>query len=483
MTRIHPLRARLQKPRLPAIQGNILQGYRYPRAAYVWLRFADATAGRRWLAMLDVTSAQEWDAKPAFARNVALTARGLEALGVDPELMATFSDEFLAGMRARAQRPLGDLGPSAPERWDAPFDAEAAARGRDPHALLSLFAQTDDALSELVRDADGEGVAIVHVLRAGELDAAAGRDPAREHFGFTDGFSQPSFRRVRYRGRQPKGNGVPLRFGRWRRLALGELVLGYVDEDLVYPEMPAGVLGPDSTYMVWRRLSQDVAEFRAWTLGAAGGDPADAAKVRAQIVGRWPNGTPLATHPDGSDEQSCTDAKRLNAVRYKPDPHGSACPLGAHVRRANPRDGLPFGHKLTYRHRIVRRGMPYGPELSDDPSPLERDADRGLVFVCLNANISRQYEVVQGEWLSDGRAFDLGADRDPLTAGPQDDGKFVLHGKPAYKPPLGGGGRPATPPRLLVGLPEFVRTRGGEYLWVPSVPALSALGAGTEASA
>jgi len=475
VTWIHPLRARLQRPRLDAIQGNVLQGYRYRRAAYVWLRFADADAGRRWLATLDVTSAEEWDDKPAFARNVALTAAGLEALGVAPELMATFSDEFLDGMRERARRPLGDVGDSAPEKWPHPFD------GKQPlHALLSLFAATDDVLSELVRDADGEDVENVYELRAGVLDPMPGRDPAREHFGFTDGFSQPSFRRVKYVTRQPKGNGVPLRFGRWRRLALGELVLGYVDEDLVYPEMPAGVLGPDSTYMVWRRLRQDVAAFRAWTLGAANGDRAGAEKVRAQIVGRWPNGTPLATHPDGSDEKSCTDAKRLNAVRYKPDPYGSACPLGAHVRRANPRDGMAFGHKLTYRHRIVRRGMPYGPELSDDPSPAEQDADRGLVFVCLNANISRQYEVVQGEWLSSGRAFDLGADRDPLTGGPQDDGKFVIHGKPAARPGPGREPRPATPPKLLAPLPEFVRTLGGEYLWVPSVPALTALGAGTE---
>jgi Dyp-type peroxidase family len=260
----------------------------------------------------------------------------------------------------------------------------------------------------------------------------------------------------------------------WRRLALGELVLGYVDEDLVYPEMPVGVLGPDSTYMVWRKLRQDVAAFRAWTLGAAGGDEAGAEKVRAQIVGRWPDGTPLVGHPDGPDRAVAADAEKRNDVRYRPDPLGAVCPLGAHVRRANPRDGLPFGHKLTFRHRIVRRGMPYGPELSKDPKPIEQDIDRGLVFVCFNANISRQYEVVQGEWLSDGRAFDLTHDRDPLTGGPQDDGKFVLHGRPAHN------GRPATPPKVLAPLPEFVSTCGGEYLWVPSVPALRALGAGTE---
>jgi Dyp-type peroxidase family len=473
MARLHPLRARRQQPRLAAIQGNVLQGYSYkdhPVAAYVWLRFADADAGRRWLALVadDVTTAERWTHKPAVTRNVALTAAGLRALEVPDALMGTFSKEFRDGMRTRAETPLGDVGHSAPETWPHPFDGAAL------HALLTIYAGDDRALDEVVAGAPAAGVEVVDVVRAGMLSETAGF-PGREHFGFTDGFSQPAFRGIAYVDRQPKGNGVPLRFGRWRRMALGELVLGYVDEDLVYPEMPGGVLGPDSTYMVWRRLRQDVATFRAWTLGAAGGDRAGAEKVRAQIVGRWPDGTPLASHPDGPDRAVADDPEKRNGVHYGSDPLGGACPLGAHVRRANPRDGMAFGHKLTFRHRIVRRGMPYGPELSADPPPAEQDLDRGLVFVCFNANISRQYEVVQGEWMSDGRAFDLSRDRDPLTGGPQADGKLVLHGRPARN------GKPATPPRVLGPLPQFVWTRGGEYLWVPSVPALKALGAGTEA--
>jgi Dyp-type peroxidase family len=472
VTRVHPLKARSQKPRLEAIQGNVLQGYslkEHPVAAYAWMRFTDAAAARRWLGALDVTTAAPWDQKPVTTRNVALTAAGLVKLGVSELLMDTFSKEFLKGMRDRALKPLGDVGPSDPKCWSKPFDGK-----HELHALLTFYARDEATLRALVADAPAEGVEIVDVQYAGTLSEQRG-DPTREHFGFTDGFSQPSFRNVRYAEKQPKGNGVPLRFGRWRRLALGELVLGYVDEDLVYPEMPEGVLGPDSTYMVWRRLHQDVAAFRAWTLGAACGDKGQAERLRAQIVGRWADGTPLVGHPDGPDRAVSLDPARRNAVRYGPDPHGTACPLGAHVRRANPRDGLPFGHKLTFRHRIVRRGMPYGPELSDDPTPDEQKIDRGLIFVCFNANISRQYEVVQGEWLSDGRSFDLGADRDPLTGGPQDNGKLVLQGRPA------GWREAATPPRVLAPLPCFVSTRGGEYLWVPSIPALRALGAGTEA--
>ena len=99
----------------------------------------------------------------------------------------------------------------------------------------------------------------------------------------------------------------------------------------------------------------------------------------------------------------------LNDFRYGGDPRGRACPLGAHIRRANPRDGLPGGAQRTRRHRIIRRGMPYGPD--------ERAGDRGLIFVCFNASIVRQFEVVNG-WLMDGDIFGLGRDPDML-AGPR----------------------------------------------------------------
>jgi Dyp-type peroxidase family len=457
------LRVRLQRPDLDAIQGNVLQGYRYAHARYVLLGFDRADAARRWLRVQaeDVTSAARWDAKPPFARNLALSAPGLAALGVAGPLLDTFAQEFREGMRARARVVLGDAGPSDPDRWEAPW------REGDPpvHALLSVHGDDPAVLDELVADAPAPGVRVLHVERAATLGATPDGD-VREHFGYTDGFSQPSFRGVRYVTRQPRGNGVPLRFGRWRRMALGELVLGYVDEDRVLPEMPGGALGANGTYLVYRKLAQDVGAFRAWTLGAAEGDEGAADLLRARIVGRWPDGTPLAVRPDGPDRAVSQDPEARSRVRYGDDPDGLNCPLGAHVRRANPRDGLPYGHKQTFRQRIVRRGMPYGPPYG----PGTEDAERGLVFIALNANLSRQFEVVQGSWLSDGRIFGLGRDRDPLTGGPQEDGKLVIQTS-----------RPQ-PPRILAPLPAFVTTRGGGYFFVPSRPALRALGEGTEGS-
>ena len=84
----------------------------------------------------------------------------------------------------------------------------------------------------------------------------------------------------------------------------------------------------------------------------------DPGELRAKILGRWPDGTPLASSPV-EDPLISNSRRRSNEFLYADDPNGLACPLGAHVRRANPRDGMPGGAERTMRHRIIRRGMPY----------------------------------------------------------------------------------------------------------------------------
>ena len=64
------------------------------------------------------------------------------------------------------------------------------------------------------------------------------------------------------------------------------------------------------------------------------------------------------------------DPARNNAFSYPDDQDGLRCPAGSHIRRANPRHGLPFEGKLVNRHRLIRRGIPYG-----DPLPPGADDD------------------------------------------------------------------------------------------------------------
>ena len=453
------------------IQGNVLRAYGtdYDRTSYMFVHIEDAGQGREWLRGLveRVSSDSEWSgAKPDSHVNVAFTCAGLQALGVAPALIATFSAEFRQGMAARGEL-LGDLGASDPGNWDAGLGTGAA------HALVTVNARTsahlDDELARL--RAPAPAISIVHEQHAQLLhDAASGAPaPAREHFGFADGFAQPAIEGVA-EDRRP-GGGVPLKDGGWRPLAPGEFILGYPDEDTRVdpqkrlPNAPADPLGRSGTYVVYRKLRQDVALFRRTLRDAAARGRHDEELLAAKVVGRWRNGTPLVRSPERPDPDF---SRESNDFRYLDrDADGRRCPLGAHIRRSNPRDalgwpGLDDSGLLSFRHRIIRRGTPYGPPL---PAGVTDDdgVDRGIVFVCFNASISRQFESVQLQWLNDGNGFHLGHDSDFLLGAPLGSGKMTIQGDP---------------PLFLGPQGPFVTTRGGEYLFAPGIAALRALAAG-----
>ncbi len=170
---------------------------------------------------------------------------------------------------------------------------------------------------------------------------------------------------------------------------------------------------------------------------------------------------------------------RINHFRYGRDEDGLRCPLGAHVRRANPRDGLGWQGRPTKRHRIVRRSMPYGPErydISKGPQSIrdlgiEDEKERGIMFVCHQASIARQFEFIQTSWLNDGDPFWLGEERDLLAVGAQEPpSPDLMRNPPAARLTIQG-----EPPRFLVPQEPFVTTRGGEYYFTPGLSALRAL--------
>ena len=459
------IRAALPALELSDIQGDILRAYgnSYDCASYAFVRIdCEPEQARAWLAgVVDhVTNAAPWSEKPLTTLNVALTASGLAALGVSQETIGSFSHEFRQGMAARAEL-LGDTGPSAPPKWD-----QGLGTG-DAHVLLTINAQTTAdhrrALAKMqAAMKDTGGVSVLYQQDAELLHGA------REHFGFADGFAQPAIAGAT-EDKAP-GGGVPERDGRWRPLAPGEFVLGYPDEDTSVdrarrlPPAPTGAMARNGTYMVWRKLHQDVALWRRTIAAAAARYPyGDARKLAAKVVGRWQDGTPVQTHPHGPDPEFDPAAPGANDFRYRNDLDGRRCPLGAHIRRCNPRDALDPAGKLSLRHRMIRRGMPYGKVLPE--GALEDDgAERGLVFVSFQASIFRQFEGVQTPWINDGNIFGLGTDKDFLLGEPSGSGKMTIQGeKPFFVSPQ----------------EAFVVTRGGEYLFVPGMTALRALVDGT----
>jgi len=251
-----------------------------------------------------------------------------------------------------------------------------------------------------------------------------------------------------------------------------------------------GDLGRHGSYLVYRKLQQDVAGFWQFMAreAARGGstDPARIVWLASKCVGRWPSGAPLILAPDRDDPRL---AERDDFF-YADDPDGVRCPLGAHVRRTNPRDALkPYPSQqslsMTESHRLLRRGRAFGPPLFDarvlgDASGqdllktltglTDDGQQRGVHFFCINASLKSQFEFVQQAWCDNPRFGGLNDNMDPLTGTPC----------PAETPsrmtiPESQGSLRTQP------LPRFVTVRAGAYCFVPSLTALRFLGGGAGA--
>jgi deferrochelatase/peroxidase EfeB len=178
----------------------------------------------------------------------------------------------------------------------------------------------------------------------------------REHFGFRDGIGEPL---VIGSG----GSGHPGQDA----IMPGEFVLGYPDESGSIPPLPGPeILKRNGSFLAFRQLHCDVAAFRRF-LRANARSKEDEELIAAKMVGRWRSGAPLMLAPEKDDPELAADSTRNNDFQYfESDPKGLICPLGSHIRRVNPRDGLRDTIVSTNIHRLIRRVAAYGPVLPDD---------------------------------------------------------------------------------------------------------------------
>jgi Dyp-type peroxidase family len=315
---------------------------------------------------------------------------------------------------------------------------------KDPDTL----AERDARVRALVADRGGASVVVTQL--GGALPTR------REHFGYADGFSQPAIEGSRFADHP--GAGAPAKHGEWRPIRAGEFILGYPDEQGALPAAPApDALSRNGSYVVYRKLRQDVARFRRQLREAAALYPGGEELLAAKLVGRWRDGTPLDASPAREDPALVADRSRNNAFDYARDPEGLRCPIGSHIRRMNPRLSMPFDGKLVNRHRLIRRGITYGEPL---PEGAEDDGqDRGVIFMTVQASLARQFEFVQAQWANTGNPFRVGDDQDPLI-GPQD-----TEGPPKMTVP----GRP---PFFVGPLSRVVTVRGGGYYFAPGINGL-----------
>jgi Dyp-type peroxidase family len=431
---------------LTDVQGVVLRGYTMPRARHLVLRVDSPTAGRELLGSLvdgdprrsQVTTAKPWTEKPDSCLNLSVTFDGLAALGVPEESLASFPEEFAAGAAARAER-VGDVGPSAPEHWLPVF--------RDPgfHLLVSLFAQSDAAVEQATDDVlAGTAPGLTELCR---LDAALLGDRV-DHFGYVDGISQPTV------GDGPSP-GPP---DRLPVAPAGAFLLGHPSQfrDFTYPVPEPAALGRNGSFAAFRMLAQDVDAFRDLLAGQSRRTGSSPELIAAQLCGRWRNGTPLVLSPDPDSPEPPVPPEALNDFDYAGDRRGERCPVGSHIRRMNPRDSRVAGNG-GHQHRIVRRGLTYGPP--SDPACPRDGQDRGLLGLFIGVSLRDQFEFVMSQWANDGLfAGGLGRSQDPF---------------------LGAGGTlPLASPHgrtALTDLPRLVTTRGGAYCFLPSITAIGHL--------
>jgi Dyp-type peroxidase family len=495
---------------LDQIQGNIA-GFNKDHQRFVFLHFSDKATAQAFLAEIadDIATCDEvleFNAlfKKVYSRrhqfdepqpgappidvdrntvegcwiNLGLTFSGLqllEAPGLDG-----LPEEFKQKMRERAER-LGDKDLSDPQHWVTPF-----TEGNEIHAVVIIAADEDEDLqaeySHLQQHCSAHQVQELDTPQDGNTrpGAAAGH----EHFGFKDGISQPGIIGL---ASDPKpGQDM---------LPAGEFILGYPggDEPPAPPPAPPGAYDPqppqpppqppdwtkNGSFLVFRRLRQNVQAFNDFLAQAASANSMTEDLLGAKFVGRYKSGAALEhTADEGPDvdpnagdpstnDPTLLSAEKINNFDYDQDPDGQFVPRAAHIRKTNPRSGNPRGKEDSNRHRILRRGIPYGPEfqLGEPPypgtEPPPDTQDRGLLFVCYQASIASGFEFIQTQWANQNDFPQQGDGRDPIISQDVADPEFSLP-------------RTGTEPLHLT-LQRWVTTTGGEYFFSPSIGAIKTL--------
>jgi Dyp-type peroxidase family len=364
------------------------------------------------------------------------------------------TDPFSSGMKNRS-KILGDTEKDDPENWVEPFnhlsnlvDGVIRTDSDDP-------ADADKSAVTLINEFTEEGMACVGLQKGTAIFNRHGKHI--EHFGFRDGVSQPLFkgiddheidkRKIEHDVHDPR-----------------KFVLFGLKKERSWAN--------DGSFMVFRRLSQDFEMF--WEFMGKNSHYYDLSPtgLAARLVGRWKSGAPLAKFPKGDPD--LPRAFNDNDFRYLDndnhprlnDPRGEKTPRFAHIRKVYPRDdGMSKdpeeNDKQADMHRIIRRGIPFGPIFADNP-----EAERGLLFICYQVDLERQFEFIQQSFANspnfprqDEQAAE-GHGIDPII-GNRDSGFVNLLQNGRF--------------RKITGIKQWVTTTGGEYFFSPSLSALKNL--------
>jgi Dyp-type peroxidase family len=485
------------EPEEQSIQAIGLARFRKDHQELIFLRFGSPAGASRLLGELAPRVASLWEVKrfndlfsevsgratggqegivEATWVGLGISASGYRALGVNlDELGATSGAEaFKEGMAKRSAQHVGDRAEDQPENW---LDVFKPTGGVD--AILVVAADDGESLDRemdrLCQQARDAGAEVVFQERGDTLPAPL---TGHEHFGFKDGVSQPAVEGFDAASAEHEPPPVPA----------GEFVLGHPNH--AGPSPITGDLWTNGSYGAFRRLRQNVAEFRAQAqaiasptpaAGQATSPPLSAQQVEAKFVGRWPSGAATDLAPETDPGEGAIS----NAFDYASDGEGQHTPRFGHIRKVNPRqeERADREQEPAQNHRMIRAGMPYG-----DPLPAgaaDDGADRGLHFLSVVSDLDGQFEFVQREWANNPN-FPNGSKPGPNSPyGPP------APGTPAdgVDPVIGAHAAGDTVSLHQTGAihalalsAETVRVTAGEYFFYPSIHAIQRLAAGATAS-
>ncbi|MBW4594094.1 MAG: Dyp-type peroxidase [Brasilonema angustatum HA4187-MV1] len=458
------------------IQGNILGGFNKDFQTLLFLEIENAGSFKQWLKtqiQFIATASEviafnrifkatrkrrgrEGSVKATWV-NVAFSFEGLKKLTKDAD---AFTDKaFKAGLAARASqlndpvdkdgKPIGwVVGGPDNGKVDVVFIVAS-----DEHT--DLQAEVARIVESIVTFPKGSGAKITFIEEGATLPPPLS---GHEHFGNLDGLSQPGIRgRVSDDPKDlltPRENpenpnqGKPGQDLLWS----GEFVFGYEGQDEKAKKLDDSKgevvsAGPswanDGSYLVFRRLRQDVFKFHEFLKDTAEDLDTNPRKVSAKLVGRWPSGAPTVRTPEkdnpslGDDELANNDFEfngedppdengfKNDVVPPSKDATGIRCPFIAHTRKTYPRnDKTPGGNGTTEEEiidtsevttqtrRLLRRGIPYGPVSPSTPDNPQQDpnfVDRGLHFLAYQTSIVDQFEFVTKFWVNNADFSDTAA--------------------------------------------------------------------------
>ncbi len=519
------------------IQGNVVPGFLKPYMAVAALTIGDVASAKGWLAdvasrITTLAEAMESHAKVRGYRglgperldlvgalppglndawlNIALSSGGLSKLlsgGGHAGDLGLFTDQgFQRGLAARSSL-LGD--PTDPSAEGNPANWIFGGPGREADVLLILAADREEkgtrVLDEVRAHAVASGLTVVYEESGRKLGKMG-----KEHFGFQDGISQPGVRGrlsgfpggfITPRTIDPsclpdaRLYGLPGQYLVWP----GEFVFGYPRSgaDPLTPgqvNLPGPAWSRNGSYLVFRRLRQDVAGFRAFAAesaeefsGRPGFEGVTPEWVGARVVGRWPSGAPVSRVPHEDDAALGADRLANNNFGFaadavedplvgglkagywpdaKADPIGLTCPMAAHIRKVNAREAANDlgGRRASFSRRILRRSLPFGPALAEPSGGDPANGNRGLLFACYQASIEDQFEFLCNGWAGSTKrprspsGFDMVIGQNGVPGGGRERSCTIF----------GQGAVPAT----LATMTDFVVPTGGGYFFSPSISAL-----------